>query len=57
MFIFRSEIGGHVLIPVFGTCQSNEQVADGEWADAKKIKAQRSILGSWARKGVTADGA
>ena len=46
-----------MLTPVFGMCQSDEQVADGEWANAKKIKAQRSILGSWARMGVTADGA
>ena len=27
-----------MLTPVFGTCQSDEQVADGEWANAKKLR-------------------
>ena len=43
---FRSKItfhSGHVLTQLFCSRQSGAQVADGEWADAKRIKKQRQL--------------
>ena len=55
--IFHTEIGGHVLIPFFVTCQSIGQAADEEMGRRKNKRGRGAHWAFWARKGVAAGGA
>ena len=51
------KLGGHVLTPFFGTCQSDKQAADEEMGGQQNKGKKRCVLGLWAKMGVIANGA